>query len=110
MDADVLADDELHPRQPDAVVRQHGGLEGELGIAEVHHDGGARPLARCDATRHLECQLAVVDVTDVALRAAHRDDATGLQRFRRGCRADHGRHAELAGDDCRVASAPATDR
>ena len=52
MDADVLVDDELHARQPDPVIGQHRGVEGELGIAEIDHDLGARPRHRArSATR-----------------------------------------------------------
>ena len=42
MGLDRLADDELHARQPDAVVGQERRLEGEVGIAEVDHDLGRR--------------------------------------------------------------------
>src|SRR5664280_2396510 len=44
MDLDVLADDEFHPRQADAIVGEHRRPEGQLGIAEVQHDLGARAL------------------------------------------------------------------
>ena len=40
MDADILIDDELHARQPDAVIGQHGGVESEVRIAQIDHDLG----------------------------------------------------------------------
>jgi hypothetical protein len=42
MDADMLVDDELHPCEPDPVIRQHCGVVGKLGIAEIDHDRSAR--------------------------------------------------------------------
>jgi hypothetical protein len=40
VDADVVVDDELEPRQADAFIGQLAELEGELRIADVHHDLG----------------------------------------------------------------------
>jgi hypothetical protein len=40
MDADVVVDDELEPRQADARIGQLAELEGQLRIADVHHDLG----------------------------------------------------------------------
>ena len=52
MDADVLADDEFHPREPDAVIRQHRRVVGEFGIAEIDHDLRFAAAAACrTATR-----------------------------------------------------------
>ena len=52
MDADVLADDELHAREPDPVIGQHRGMEGQLGIAEIDHDlRFAAAAARRSVTR-----------------------------------------------------------
>ena len=104
MNADVLADDELHPRQTDPIVRQHGCPEGKLRVPQIQHNGGARPLeiARLDL-RRLEWKLAVVDATDLSLGAGHRHDATGLQSILRSCRPDYGRNAEFACDNRRMA-------
>jgi hypothetical protein len=38
VDADVIVDDELEPRQADAVVGQAAEGQGAPGIADVHHD------------------------------------------------------------------------
>ena len=106
--ADVLADDELHPRQANAVVGQHGCPERKLRIAEIEHDGGARPLELAGVhPRRLERQPAVIDTADVSLRAGHRHDLAGLQSALRSFRPDDGRHAELARDNGRVTGAPA---
>jgi hypothetical protein len=34
----MAVDDELQPREPDAVVRHAGEIEGAVGVADVHHD------------------------------------------------------------------------
>ena len=41
MDLDRVADDELHPRQPDAVARQPPPAEGRRWVGQVEHDLGA---------------------------------------------------------------------
>ena len=64
--------DELHPREPDAIDRKPGGLEGQIGVAEVDHDAraGSRQPAEVDAL-HLKRHRAGVDFARVALRAGH---------------------------------------
>jgi hypothetical protein len=42
MNADVLADDELHTCEPNPVIEQHCGVVGELRISEIDHDRSAR--------------------------------------------------------------------
>jgi hypothetical protein len=39
----MLTDDELHSREPDAVIGQHRGVKGELRIAKIDHDRGVQP-------------------------------------------------------------------
>ena len=71
MDADVLADNELHARQPDPVIGQHRGVVGEFRVAEIDHDLGARPRHRRRRNpRDLERQAAVIDLADLAIGAA----------------------------------------
>ena len=108
MDADVLADDEFHARQPDAVIGQHRGVKGEFGIAEIDHDLGARPRHRCGRhPRDLERQLTLVDRADLAIGAADRDHSYRRRAVRCSFGADHRRDAEFAGDDGCMAGAPA---
>ena len=108
MDPNVLADDELHPRQADTVVRQHGGPKRKLRIAEIQHDGGARPLelSRIHPGR-FEWNLALVHASDVPLGAGHRHGATAAQRRFRSRRSDHGGNAELTCNDGGMAGPPA---
>ena len=108
MNADVLADDEFHARQADAIVRQHRGPECEFRIAEVQHDRGAGPLdlGHLDSCR-LERKLAVVDMTRFSLGAGHGHDRARLQHFLRTGGSDDGRYAELACDDGRMTGPPA---
>ena len=105
---DVLADDEFHPRQPDAVVGKHRGPECQFGIAEVQHDLGARAfdLAQFNM-RDLDRKRALIDATDLTLRAANRHRRAGLQRLLCISRPDDGRDAELARDNGRMAGPPA---
>ena len=108
---DRLADDELHPGEPDTVVRQERRLEGEVRVAEVDHDVGLGALQALDLGAHdVERDLAVVDAPGVALGARRGDE--GALRDGRGAvsRADDGRDAELAGDDRRVAGPPTSVR
>jgi len=67
MDADVLVDDELEPGEADALVGQPAELEGELGVADVHHDLGRRdrhPVER--DVDGLDLEQAGVDVPRVS--------------------------------------------
>jgi len=71
MHADMLADDELHAGQAYPIVGQQRGLEGQIWVSQIDHDGRVRPfeLAGGDAL-DLERQLTRVDATDVSFRAA----------------------------------------
>ncbi len=108
VDADVAGDDEFQARQAHAFVRQALELEGELGIADVHHDLGRR-------RRHLvqthiddvDGQRALVHMARVALGAGDRHGGAIGQHARRIAAAHDGRNAELARDDRGVAGAPA---
>ena len=108
MRPDRLADDELHPGEADAVVRQERRLEGEVGIAEVDHDlrRGPRQVADLGAI-DVEAHLAAVDAPGVALGARDGDHVAVRHTRGRVARADDSRDAELARDDRRVAGAPA---
>ena len=71
VNTDVLVDNELHAREPDPVIGQHCGVIGELGIAEIDHDRGARAgqRPRCNPG-YLEWQFAVIYLADFAIGAA----------------------------------------
>ncbi len=109
MHADMLADDELHAREADAVVRQHRRVERQIGIAEIHHDVrcAAAPGRSIGTLRHLERQFAVIDTADLAFGAGDRDDRAGLQRCGGALGADHRRHAEFPRHDRGMAGAAA---
>ena len=80
----------------------------QLGIAQIDHDFGARPLQRAHRyASHLERQGTVVDLADLAVGAADCDDTPGREALGRLFGPDHRRHAELARDNRRVAGAPA---
>jgi len=71
MNADMLADDELHTRKTNPVVRQHCRCEGKLGVAEIDHDCRAGMLQITgDDGRNLEWQRAGVNPADVPFGAA----------------------------------------
>jgi hypothetical protein len=107
VDADGVVDDELQTGQADAGIGQSAAkakarsglptfimiLTGISGMAELLDDLG-------------RSRMALVDEAGVALGAAHGDrrrpDAVGGVAA-----ADHGRDAQLARDDGRVAGAPA---
>jgi hypothetical protein len=67
VDADHVVDDELEAGQADAFVRDLGELEGELRIADVHHDLHRRlgQVAHVGGD-DLEVELAAVHVAGVA--------------------------------------------
>ena len=108
MHADMLADDEFHPRQADAGIRHHRGAECEVRVAEVDHDVGARQLqGACRNACDLEGNRAIIDATDLAAGAGERDMLACPQGA--GCRlaSHHCRHAKFARDNRGVAGAPA---
>ncbi len=108
VNADVVVDDELQPRQAHALVGQLAEVEGQLRIADVHRDLD-RDLRHFAALHlgHLGFQQPVIDEAGVALRAAHRHQRALLQPLGRVAAADHRRNPEFPGDDRRVAGAPA---
>ena len=106
--ADVVVDDELEPREAHAVIGQLREVEGQLRVADVHHqlDVDLGHHAALDLG-DLGLEQAVVDVAGVALGAAHGDQGAVLQQVGGVAAADHGRNAQFARDDGRVAGAPA---
>ena len=104
----VLADDELHPCEADAVAGQERGLEGEVGVAEVDHDLGRGALKVADlGALDAERDLAAVDAPGVALRAGDGHHLAAGDAGGGVGGADDGGDPELAGDDRGVAGAPA---
>ena len=108
VDADVVVDDELQPGQAHAVARQRRKLEGELRVADVHHDLGVdlRHGAGLDVG-DFGLELAVVDVAGVALGARDGDEPAVSQHVGGVAAADDGGNAQLTRDDGSVAGAPA---
>ena len=71
MNADMLADDELHTGKTNPIVRQHSRCERKLGVPEIDHDSCAGVLQISgDDSRNLERQRAGVNSADVPFRAA----------------------------------------
>ena len=109
MDADHVVDDELETRETHPLVGDLCELEGELGVAHVHHDldwnlGQIAHVGGDD----LELQLAAVHIAGVAFGAGHGDRFTLMQDIGRIAATHDRRNAQLARDDGSVAGAPAT--
>src|SRR5690606_13477749 len=80
-----------------------------IGVADVHHDFERQIRHGIDRVlAHVEAQLALENVTGVALGARHGDVLAVLQQFGRIAATHHRRDAQLTGDDRRVAGTPAT--
>ena len=104
--ANVVVDDELKPRQAHARVGQLGKVKCQLGVAHVHHDLGLDGRHRAALHfGHFGFEQAVVDLARVALGAAHRDQRAVFQALGRITTSHHGRNAQLARNDGRVAGA-----
>jgi hypothetical protein len=75
VDADDVVDDELDARQADAGIGKLGELEGQLRVADVHHDLERQlgQVAEMSLRRHLVVEDAAIDMAGVAFGAADRD-------------------------------------
>ena len=108
MDADVVADDELHPGEADAVGRDLPPAKRRCRIGEVEHHarrGGGQ--VRYVEGMLLEFGNALVDMALVALGAGDGHFLQVVEDVRRIAGSDDRRHAELAADDRRVRGAAA---
>ena len=94
MHAHVSVDDELEPRQPDAIVGQLAKLERQLRIADIQHDLGRRSghLVQCDIDDFYLGQ-ALVDVSGVTLGTRNGDPLLFSKNGRRIAATDHRRNA-----------------
>ena len=72
MNLDGLGYDELHPRQSNPIDWKPGGLEGQIGIAQVDHDTRlrARQPAEVDTLRG-ERHDAGINLAGIALGAGN---------------------------------------
>ena len=109
MNADDVVDDEFDAGQTDAGVRQLRELEGQFGVANVHHDldrhiRHGRNVARSD----LEIEAAAIDMAGIAFRAGNGDFVAFVQGFGGITAADDGRDTQFAGNDGGVTGAAAT--
>mmetsp|Transcript_82393 Transcript_82393/g.148665 ORF Transcript_82393/g.148665 Transcript_82393/m.148665 type:complete len:529 (-) Transcript_82393:1212-2798(-) len=109
MHADGVVDHKLQAGQADTVVGQLTEAEGRLRVSHVHHDLQAdlRKIAKI-LGGPLELQRALVDEASVTLGARDRHLIALRQLFCGVATANHGRNAQLASNDCRVASAATT--
>ena len=98
VDADVVGDDELHARQPDAVGRNAPPAERRARVAEVQHDLGLglRHVAHVDGL-DVELGDALVDEALVALGAGDRDLLVVVQHMRGVAGADDRRQGRARG-------------
>ena len=73
MDSDLCRDDELLSGEPDAVVREGGEPEGDLGVPDIHHDLGPHlgQLVQRDLV-FPEIEHSSVDLPDITFGAADR--------------------------------------
>ena len=106
VDADVVVDDELEPREPYAIVRNLREVERELRVAHVHHDLQA-DIGHHAAMHFLDLGLdqSIINPPFVAFRARHRDLMAFLEDVGRIATTHHGRNAKLSGNNRCVARA-----
>ena len=108
MDPDVVVDNEFEPREADAVVRQTRDRKRVVRVADIHHDLRPRSLFVGDLVLvDLEFDLAVIDVSAVALGTRDGDLGAAFDLFGRVACADDARNTKFAADDRAVASAAA---
>jgi len=108
MDLHPVGKDELHARQPHAVVRNGRLLESHLWASDVHHNlrAWAGHVADINGV-DLKGQLACIDLADLPFSTA---DGSPLPRFQHlgGSVATHDRrYTQLTRDNRSVAGAPA---
>ena len=108
VDADSLVDDELEPRQPDAVVRQLGEGECLVGHADVEHEID-RDLRHPVERRLLDgvVEDAPVDEPIVAFRAGDRHTGAIRQHLCAGAGSHDGGDAQLSRHDGGMAGSAA---
>ena len=108
MDADVVSDDELEPRQPNAVAGDGSQVEGLFRVANIHQDAGSGGGQIAEGLLlEPEGQPSGVDMTHLPLTAGERHGGTVLKEPGAFAAAHDGRDAHLAGDDRRMAGASA---
>src|SRR3546814_15085190 len=96
MNVDVVVDDEFQTCQAYTVVRNLREIEGQLGVAHVHHDLQAdfRHLAPANFL-DLGLDQAIVDPALVAFRAGYGSLVAVLEDVGRRGTSDNGRHAHV---------------
>jgi len=100
MDADHVVDHEFQPRQAHAGIRRAGEFEGQLGIADVHHDLHRQRRQVADIlAQHVEFQRAAINIAGIALGAGNGDLLAFGQHGGGIAATDDGRNAQFAGDD-----------
>ena len=108
VNADHIADDELHPRQADAIGRQAPPAIGCGRVGEIYHHLGAGFGHRLKVDLALlEVERALVDDPFVAFGAGHGNLLVILERGRGLARADDGCQPHLAADNGGMAGASA---
>ena len=108
VNADVVVDDELEPRETHAIVRNLREVERELGVTHVHHDLQT-DLGHHAAVHFLDLGLdqAIVNAPFIAFRARYGHLVAFLEDIGRVAATHDGRNAKLAGNNRCVARAPA---
>ena len=105
---DVVVDDELQARQAHPVVGELAEIESQLRVAHVHHDlGGDFGHGAALHLGDFGFKHAVVNAAGIAFGAAHGYQCAAAEFVGGIATTHHGRNAQLARDDGRVAGAPA---
>src|SRR5687767_200810 len=100
MNADVIVDNELEPRETYAVVRKSGHGKRVIRVAHIHHDLRLRALRVRDLVLpDLEVYFAVIDVPDIAFGTRNSDVITVPDLFGRITCTNDARNPELAAND-----------
>ena len=109
MHADHTVDDELQTRQTNTFVGQVGKVERAIRVAHVHHDLERQLRHGVDAVGlDVEGQLTGVDQAGVTFGTGHSHFLTVFQLAGSVTATNHGRDAQLAGNNRRVAGTAAT--
>ena len=108
MDANVVRDDELQPRQADPVTGDGGQVEGLLRVAHIHQNagGGGGQIAE-GLLLEAEGQQTRVDMAHLSLTAGERDGGAILETAGAITTAHDRGDPHLTGDDRRMAGAAA---
>ena len=106
MNTDLAVDDELEPREANAVIGHLRKLKGKVRIGHVeHHLGGCRRHVVKLYFGALEGEVTCVNIAGVALGTTHSDDVAIVERTGGITATHHRRNAQFTGNNCGVTGA-----